>query len=52
MATDKFVTDTHALFWYLTGDSKPGKNASKIFKKAAKGKACIVIPAIVLAGLY
>jgi PIN domain nuclease of toxin-antitoxin system len=28
-----FVTDTHALLWYLTEDKRLGKKALKIFKK-------------------
>lgn len=29
-----FVTDTHALLWYLTEDERLGKKALKIFDKA------------------
>jgi predicted nucleic acid-binding protein len=44
-----FVTDTHALLWYLTEDKQLGKKALKIFEKADKGEAEIIIPTTVLA---
>jgi PIN domain nuclease of toxin-antitoxin system len=44
-----FVTDTHALLWYLTEDKRLGKKALKIFEKADKGEAEIIIPTTVLA---
>jgi predicted nucleic acid-binding protein len=44
-----FVTDTHALLWYLTEDKSLGKKALKIFEKADKGEAEIIIPTTVLA---
>lgn len=47
-----YVTDTHALYWYLANDNKLGKKARKIFSKAAKGEVTIWISSIVLAELY
>jgi predicted nucleic acid-binding protein len=44
-----FVTDTHALLWYLTEDKRLGKKALKIFEKVDKGDAEIIIPTTVLA---
>lgn len=47
-----FVADTHALFWYLTASPKLGAAAKAAFDEAARGKAIIVVPAIVLAELF
>ena len=44
-----FVTDTHALLWYLTEDKRLGKKALKIFEKVDKGDAEIILPTTVLA---
>lgn len=43
-----YVTDTHALLWYLADSPKLSKKARKIFDLCDQGKAVIVIPAIVL----
>ena len=47
-----FVVDTHALFWYLTDDSRLGNDASAVFDQAEQGLAFIHIPSIVIAELY
>ncbi len=47
--SDIFVTDTHALLWYLTEDEKLGLMAREVFEKADKGEVDIVIPTTVLA---
>ncbi|MCZ7383278.1 MAG: PIN domain-containing protein [Candidatus Methanoperedens sp.] len=47
--SDIFVTDTHALLWYLTDDEKLSKIAQGVFEKADKGEVDIVIPTTVLA---
>jgi len=47
-----YVTDTHALFWYLTASPRLGANALKSFAEGVRGIALIYIPAIVLAELY
>jgi PIN domain nuclease of toxin-antitoxin system len=47
-----YVTDTHALFWYLTDSPLLGPAASVAFDEADAGQALIYIPAIVLAELY
>ncbi|HZX34298.1 MAG TPA: PIN domain-containing protein [archaeon] len=46
-----FVTDTHALIWFLTMPEKLGLLAKKAFEEAEEGKATIIIPTIVLAEL-
>lgn len=48
---DHYVTDTHALFWYLVDSPNLGAAASRCFEDADAGKARIVIPTIVLAEL-
>ncbi len=47
--SDIFVTDTHALLWYLTDDEKLSKIAQGVFEKADRGEVDIVIPTTVLA---
>ncbi len=47
--SDIFVTDTHALLWYLTEDEKLSKIAQGVFEKADRGEVDIVIPTTVLA---
>ncbi|MGA9770965.1 MAG: PIN domain-containing protein [Blastocatellia bacterium] len=47
-----YVTDTHALFWYLTRSSRLGINALNSFTEGVHGQAWIYIPAIVIAELY
>ncbi len=47
-----YVVDTHALYWYLTNDTKLGVNAKTVFDEAAKGKVKIWISSIVVAEIY
>jgi PIN domain nuclease of toxin-antitoxin system len=47
-----YVTDTHALFWYLTASPKLGANAKIVFDEGTQGNAIIYIPAIVLTELF
>ena len=47
-----YVTDTHALFWYLINSSELGPNARLAFDEADAGQALIYVPAIVIAELY
>ena len=47
-----YVTDTHALFWYLINSPQLGAAASSAFDEADNAEALIYIPAIVLAELY
>jgi PIN domain nuclease of toxin-antitoxin system len=44
----RYVTDTHALIWHLTGNSKLSVKAKDIFQNADTGMHQIVIPSIVL----
>ncbi len=48
---NSFVTDTHALAWYLTNDNRISNQALEILLDAEKGNAVIFVPAIVLAEL-
>lgn len=49
---NEYVTDTHALLWYLINSKSMGKNAAAAFDEAKNGSALIYIPAIVLAEIY
>ena len=44
-----YVTDTTALFWYLSGASRLSAAADAVFRLTAAGQAHILVPAIVLA---
>jgi hypothetical protein len=44
-----YVSDTHALFWYLINSPLLGVNAHLAFDEADAGQALIYIPAIVIA---
>ena len=48
----EYVTDTHALFWYLTDSPKLGEKAASAFQDAEDGKALIYVSAMVLAELF
>ena len=37
----KYVTDTHSLVWYFTGDSRLGKKALELFEGTIKEGAII-----------
>lgn len=43
-----YVTDTHSLLWFLTGDDKLGGRSREIFRSCDKGEVVITIPSIVL----
>ena len=43
-----FVTDTHSLIWYLTGDERIGKNAKRVFADLEVGKGKLIISIVVL----
>ena len=49
---NRYVADTHALFWHLTGSDKIGAAAGEAFAEAERGDAVVYLPAIVLAELY
>lgn len=44
----EYVTDTHSLLWYLSGNRRLSKKATDIFNNADEGNVQIYIPAIVL----
>ncbi len=47
------VTDTHALIWYaLDRRGRLGRNALRIFERAARGEASIFVPALVLVEIF
>lgn len=46
-----YVTDTNALYWYLTGDKRLSPHARSIYQAAEDGQTQIIISAIVLAEL-
>ena len=48
----RYVSDTHTLFWHLTGSDKLGPNAAQAFVEGEEGNAVIYVPTIVLAELY
>lgn len=47
----EFVTDTHALWWYLRSPSRLSSAATAVFRLAETGNALINVPAIVVAEL-
>lgn len=47
-----YVADTHALYWYLTNDSRLGAQAKSVFEQARTGSAKIWLPSIVLAEMF
>jgi len=47
-----YVTDTHALYWYLTASPNLGANARAAFLAGEQGQVRIYVPSIVLAELY
>ncbi len=49
---NRYVADTHALFWYLTASPRLGAKAKDAFDEGARGEAFIYLPTIVLAELY
>lgn len=48
----RYVIDTHALFWYLTGSRRLSVTAKDVFDKGVAQTAILVIPVIVLAELF
>lgn len=51
-AVNRYVADTHALFWYLTASSRLGLQARRALDEGTQGQAVIYVPVIVLAELY
>ncbi len=44
----QYVTDTHALYWYLTNDVKLSPLARQVFQEADAGLHQVLVPSIVL----
>ena len=42
------VTDTHALYWHLSGDPRLSANAQQFFAQADVGMRRVLVPSIVL----
>lgn len=49
---NKYVTDTHALFWYLTANPRLSLDAKSAFDEGTRGEAVIYVPSIVSAELF
>ena len=49
---NRYIVDTHTLFWYLTASPRLGSRAKAAFDEGACGEAAVYIPAIVLAELF
>ena len=49
---NRYVVDTHTLFWYLTASPRLGSRAKGAFDEGACGEAVVYIPAIVLAEVF
>ena len=48
----RFVTDTHALWWYFRSPERLSAAANAVFQLAETGNAIVVVPAIVVAEFY
>lgn len=48
----EFVTDTHALWWYLRSPSRLSSAATAVFRLAETGNALIIVPALEVAEFY
>lgn len=48
----EYVTDTHALYWYLRAAPQLSAKARAVFLAGEQGQARIHIPSVVLAELY
>lgn len=47
----EYITDTHALIWYLGDDRRLSRAALRAFTDAEQGRAFILVPSIVLVEL-
>ena len=52
VSRNRFVADTHALWWYLRSPERLSVAASAVFQLAETGNATVVVPAIVVAEFY
>jgi len=51
LTLSRFVSDTHALVWYLSGSTLVSERARAAFDQAMRGEAELYVPAIVIAEL-
>ena len=51
-ANERYVVDTHALWWRWRGHRLLSSTAEEVFHRAEIGQATLYIPAIVVAELY
>lgn len=49
---NRYVTDTHALYWYLINSPRLSAKANAVFDEADNGQALLYVPAIVIAELF
>jgi PIN domain nuclease of toxin-antitoxin system len=49
---NRYVTDTHALYWYLINSPRLSATANATFDEADSGRALVYVPAIVIAELF
>lgn len=49
---ESYVVDTHALFWFLTGNKRLSITAMQVFVAAERGETRLVVSAIALAELF
>ena len=52
VSRNRFVADTHALWWYFQSPERLSIAASAVFQLAETGNATVVVPAIVVAEFY
>ena len=45
----EYIADAHALLWHLYGPQRLGTEARHVFSEADAGRACIYVPAVVIA---
>lgn len=50
--TEKYILDTHTLFWYLTASPKLGRKAKDIIEKILASGEKVIISVITFAELY
>ena len=50
--SDRYVLDTHALFWYLVNSPQLSESAKRVIAVAFAGEATLILSPIVLLELY
>ena len=49
---NRYVVDTHAIYWHLTQSSKLGPRAAAAFEEGERDEARLYVPSIVLCELF